>query len=120
MIKDKTSKILGLGLMVFVATGLVMAAYGLTPDGFVGSVGGYRESLFGPLLILSCVSLSGLGIYHWREATRLRREVAGLKRGVADLQRTKEVLHVKEAPYKEVLASLPVALIALDLSLIHI
>jgi PAS domain S-box-containing protein len=114
MIKGKTSKILGLGIIIFVGTGLVMAAYGLTPGGFVGSVGGYRESLFGPLLILSCVLLAGLGIYHRREATRLRREVAGLERGVADLQRTKEVLHVKEAPYKEVLASLPVALIALD------
>ena len=114
MINDRTSKIVGLGLIIFVATGLVMAAYVLVPDGFGGSVGGYRVSLLGSLLILSCVSLAGLGFYHWRETTRLRREVTGLKRDVADLQRTKEVLHVKEAPYREVLASFPVALIALD------
>jgi diguanylate cyclase (GGDEF)-like protein/PAS domain S-box-containing protein len=114
MIRHRTPKIVGLGLIIFVVTGLVMAAYVLVPDGFGGSVGGYRVSLLGPLLILSCVSLAGLGFYHWRETTRLRREVTGLKRGVADLQRTEEVLHVKEAPYREVLDSLPIVLIALD------
>ena len=75
----------------------------------------------GWLLAISIVLTAALGVYCWRarsqlrrEATRHEREVARLEREVAELRRTREALQRDAATYQGVIASLPVALFAVD------
>src|SRR5688572_22993497 len=75
----------------------------------------------GGLLAISIVLTAALGVYCWRarsqlrrEATRHEREVARLEREVAELRRTREALQRDAATYQGVIASLPVALFAVD------
>ena len=65
-------------------------------------------------MVVPIVLAAAFGLYHRHVTTRLRREIGRLDQEVANLRRTEEMLHTKEAPYRGVVASLPVALFTLS------
>jgi PAS domain S-box-containing protein len=66
------------------------------------------------LRVVPIVLSAAFGLYHRQETMRLQHEIEQLEQEVANLRRTEEILHTNEAPYRGVVASLPVALFALD------
>ena len=114
MKKDSASKIISLTMIIAAVVGLIVAAYFVVLESGGGSSIGYSILLLESLLVVPIVLSAAFGLYHRQETMRLRHEIEQLEQEVANLRRTEEILHTNEAPYRGVVASLPVALFALD------
>src|SRR5918997_1108597 len=118
--KGSQHDFVGIAMLVVAGAALAAACLGAL-GGLRGWAPGYENAWQLGSLVASGALAATLAAYHRRETGRLRRgaaarerEVARLKEEVPDLRRANEALGRNEARYRGALASLPVAVFAVD------